>query len=389
MNLTVIRENGVNFVGAVVCDNWKGDTYMPMIFVWSPGDLGIAAASGVVFGGSFTVGSGPGAAPAVAEISDDDGFFQDTDTAGGVGETGDAQLLTADLILDGVTGGTVGETIHNAAEATITNTTTGETGRLLYITIGGGTVADFVGYATTIELTPGATYTVSAFTPLGSEPFDNIVLCFMRGTRILTPQGDVGIENLKVGDEVVTAHGSPQVIRWIGRRKLNHQDLMQNPKLRPVRIAQSALMQGLPERDLLVSRQHRMLVSSKVAARMFGQQSVLVAAIKLTELPGIAVDEDVNEVEYFHLLFDKHEVIFAEGAPTESLFTGEEALKAVSAEAREEILTLFPELAFKNDADRPVAAQLIPDGKQQRKLVARLISNHKAPLESYRATAEQ
>ncbi|MDG1339311.1 MAG: Hint domain-containing protein [Paracoccaceae bacterium] len=61
-------------------------------------------------------------------------------------------------------------------------------------------------------------------------------------------------------------------------------------------------------------------------------------------MPGIFVDPDHGEVEYFHLLFDHHEVIFAEGAPTESFYTGPEALKAISAEAMEEILAILPEL---------------------------------------------
>ena len=124
-----------------------------------------------------------------------------------------------------------------------------------------------------------------------------------------------------------------------------------------------------------------MLVSSKVAERMFGLNSVLISAIKLTELPGIEVDDSTTEVEYIHLLFDKHEVIFSEGAPTESLYTGAEALKALSYQAREEFLTLFPEL---NSADHiPESAVLIPKNGQQRQFVARLAKNRKMPLEGY------
>ena len=93
-------------------------------------------------------------------------------------------------------------------------------------------------------------------------------------------------------------------------------------KLWPVRICVGALGNGLPERDLLVSRQHRMLVSSRIALRMFGQADVLIPAIRLTALPGIAIDTNVTEVEYFHILLANHEVVFAEGAATESLYTG-------------------------------------------------------------------
>ena len=105
---------------------------------------------------------------------------------------------------------------------------------------------------------------------------------------------------------------------------------------------------------------------------------MLIPAIKLTALPGIYLDTTVPSVDYVHLLFERHEVIFAEDAPTESLFTGPEALKSVSEEAREEILSIFPELA---DLDyTPKAARLIPPGRRQKKLVERHLKNNRPLL---------
>ena len=95
---------------------------------------------------------------------------------------------------------------------------------------------------------------------------------------------------------------------------------------------------------------------------------------RLTSLPGIFVDPDHGEVEYFHLLFDHHEVIFAEGAPTESFYTGPEALKAISAEAMEEILAILPELNLLSYAPDPACH--IPTGDLQKKLVARHAKNN-------------
>jgi hypothetical protein len=66
---------------------------------------------------------------------------------------------------------------------------------------------------------------------------------------------------------------------------------------------------------LLISRQHRLLVSWPISQRMFGTQDCLIAAIKLTDLPRIAIDTDCTDVTYIHLLFDQHEVITANGAP--------------------------------------------------------------------------
>ena len=203
--------------------------------------------------------------------------------------------------------------------------------------------------------------------------------CFVWGTLIQTAHGEVPIEDLSEGDDITTLclAGELQQTRKL-RRIFRRQVPTTNPKLRPIRIMARALGNGLPKRDLLVSRQHRMLVQSKIAERMFGTSEVLIPAIKLTALPGIFVEDDLATVEYFHLLFDQHEVIYAEGAPTESLFTGPEALKAISPQAREEILSIFPEISEEDYAPEP--ARYIPDGKRQKQLIARHAKNGKSLL---------
>lgn len=206
--------------------------------------------------------------------------------------------------------------------------------------------------------------------------------CFTKGTVILTPSGEVLIEDLRVGDLVCTLDNGPQPIRWLGSRTVAFEDsFIACNKLRPVRIHAGALGRGLPKRDLVVSRQHRLLISSNISARMFGCHSVLSAANKLTALPGVYVDESISSVEYFHLMFDQHEIIFAEDAPTESLYAGTEALKAVSVKAREEILTLFPE--FSNAEFIPKSALPIPTGRLQVQLVARHLKNNTSLLENF------
>lgn len=207
---------------------------------------------------------------------------------------------------------------------------------------------------------------------------DGLVPCFTAGTHIQTPSGLVRVELLQVGHWVETIDNGPQQIRWIGRRKFSKTELTKDPKLRPVRILAHALGKQLPSRDLVVSRQHRMLVTSKIAERMFNKTSVLISAIKLTDLAGIFVDQDLNEVEYVHLLFDRHEIILAEGAPSESLYVGSEALKAVSPAARDEISKIFPSLV--NSSTMPKAAAFIPAGKHQKKLIERHAKNNKPLL---------
>jgi hypothetical protein len=208
----------------------------------------------------------------------------------------------------------------------------------------------------------------------------SIIVCLTQGAMIATPKGERAIETLRVGDIVTTQNG-PKTLRWIGQRTVTATDLALNDKLRPVRISAGAMGQGLPDRDMLVSRQHRMQTASPIAARMFASSQVLISAIRLTALPGIYVDMVADHVSYFHLLFDAHEIIFANGAPTESLFTGPQVLNAISTEARQEIMALFPELSC-DDRAHPAPACLIPTGRQQRTLMDRHIKNNKPVLVS-------
>ena len=106
---------------------------------------------------------------------------------------------------------------------------------------------------------------------------------------------------------------------------------------------------------------------------MFGQVELLVAAIKLTVLPDIYVDERADDIEYVHLLFDKHQIIFAECAPTESLFPGPEAMKALPKEALEEMQALFPQLV--DPMNESQSARLIPIGTRQNQLIAWHLKN--------------
>ncbi|WP_424941563.1 Hint domain-containing protein [Aliiroseovarius sp. S253] len=201
------------------------------------------------------------------------------------------------------------------------------------------------------------------------------IICFAKGTRIATPDGHQLIETLREGDKVLTAKGEAHTIRWIGRREVSAFELLHAPKLCPVRIRAGALGNQLPVRDLLVSRQHRILIKSKVAERMFGTKEVLIPAIKLTECSGIEIDDRPRPIEYFHILLDEHEILLANGAPAESLFTGPEALKALSPEAVEEISTLFPEILERISLQGPAAP--VPPNKRVKHMLARHRKNNK------------
>jgi hypothetical protein len=233
------------------------------------------------------------------------------------------------------------------------------------ITYTDGTTATLA--ARIIQMTNGDTYLAPSFTatdiatqelkPIQSLTLNSIsnsttvsfnadrtdinYVCFAAGSMIATPSGEVAVQTLQAGDLVTTVDDGAQPIRWVDS---NTVDLAQMPKMRPVRIRAGALGGGLPVADLLVSPQHRILVRSAIAQQMFGTSEVLVAAKQLLVLDGIDLADDMTEVTYTHFLFDKHQIVISNGAQTESLYTGPEALKSVGPAARDEILALFPEL---------------------------------------------
>lgn len=216
----------------------------------------------------------------------------------------------------------------------------------------------------------------------GSElTWDNTnVLCFADDTLIETGRGARAIGGLRVGDLVMTRDAGLQPIRWIGSRTLNAATLVDDwPRLCPIRIAAGALGAGVPRRDLVVSPQHRILVRSKIARRMFGADEILVAAKHLCQIEGIRIADDLGGVTYVHLMFDAHHILLANGAEAELLFTGPEAMKSLAPAARDEIRAIFPDLDLSVTA--PVAARALLSGRMGRELARRHAKNGK-PLVS-------
>jgi len=163
----------------------------------------------------------------------------------------------------------------------------------------------------------------------------NTVPCFVAGTLIRTPGGEVPVETLEAGDLVVTQDDGVQPLRWVGCRTVpatgNHA---------PIRIAAHTF--GV-HRTLMVSPQHRVLIRDSISELLFGEPEVLVAAKHLLN------DRTVTRrtggmVTYHHLLFDEHQVVFSEGLPTESFLPGPQATDSFEQDLLEELQSLFPEL---------------------------------------------
>lgn len=176
------------------------------------------------------------------------------------------------------------------------------------------------------------------------EEIENVIPCFTPGTKIATPKGERLVEELKVGDRVITRDNGIQEIRWVGAKEMTGAEFERAQHLKPVLIQQGALGNDLPERDMMVSPNHRVLVANDKTALYFEEREVLVAAKHLTGLEGVDIVE-VSSTTYIHIMFDQHEVILSDGSWTESFQPGDMSLAGIGNAQRQEILELFPELA--------------------------------------------
>lgn len=149
----------------------------------------------------------------------------------------------------------------------------------------------------------------------------DFVACFVRGTRIHTPSGPCNVEELRAGDLVLTVDNGVQTLRWIGHRLIGVAEQMLDPTRRPVRIDPETLGPGLPHRTLWLSQLHAVAICSSIAKRMTGHSELLVRANRLCGAPGITREPQLRPVAYFHLQFDRHELVLAEGVPAESLYS--------------------------------------------------------------------
>ena len=171
------------------------------------------------------------------------------------------------------------------------------------------------------------------------------VICFTPGTRIMTPRGNVRIEDLREGDKVQTKDSGAQEIQWIGSRRMTGARLFAMPKLRPVRIRPGAFGIGEPDEEIIVSPEHRMLVKGVVARALFNTPEVLVAARDLVNGESVIRDTQLKEVTYIHMLLPRHEVLFANGVETESFHPANTALSTIAESDRARLLERLPQAA--------------------------------------------
>lgn len=160
--------------------------------------------------------------------------------------------------------------------------------------------------------------------------------CFTRGTMIETARGEIAIEELKAGDMVRTADHGLQEIRWIGSRSVKAKG-----RKAPILFRKGTIGNT---RDLMLSPAHRVVLQGWQSEVLFGNGELLASAQSLVNDATICRDETSDSVEYFHILFDQHEIIFSDGAATESFHPGDASVGNMAQESRAEIFRLFPEL---------------------------------------------
>ena len=265
-------------------------------------------------------------------VIDDSNGLRDAEF-GDFTHTGGSDAPDQDVTSSNVTGISIGDTVDSRYKYTFTGSD-GSSGTVYFVATNGAANYGPLMVSNT-PLDPAVTYTFGVFNTDGAVNYSNLVQCFVRGTRIETNRGQVSVEDLGIGDLVKTMDHGYQAIRWIGAKTVPAEG-----DLAPIRIKAGALGNS---RDLLVSPQHRMLLTGWRLELLFAEDQALATAKSLIN-DGTITRQSGGTVEYFHVMFDTHEIIFAEGAPTESFHPGQQALDSLADATREEIFGLFPEL---------------------------------------------
>ncbi|MDJ1009041.1 MAG: Hint domain-containing protein [Paracoccaceae bacterium] len=168
------------------------------------------------------------------------------------------------------------------------------------------------------------------------------VICFTPGTVLDTPAGPRRVEDLHEGDKVSTKDDDAQEILWIGSRRMSGARLHAMPELRPVRLRAGAINGDVPQPDLVVSPQHRIVLKGQVARALFGTPEVLVTARDLMDDRGILIDRARQDVTYVHILLPRHQIVWANGVETESFHPASTNLQTITEDQRARLLDIAP-----------------------------------------------
>ena len=169
-------------------------------------------------------------------------------------------------------------------------------------------------------------------------------ICFTRGTSLLCKDGEKLVEDIRPGDLVWTKDNGYKPVKWVASRKISKDSLLANPHLKPITIPKNSFGNGVPSSDLSVSPQHRININHHMMSLLFGFEEAFVPAKHLVDTTEAYINENFETVEYFHIMFDTHEVVASNNLETESFFVGDTAVNALEDSTVDELKELFPEL---------------------------------------------
>lgn len=192
------------------------------------------------------------------------------------------------------------------------------------------------------------------------------VICFTPETQISTPEGKRRVGDLEEGDLVETMDDGPQPVRWVGWRRVTGARLMAMPELRPVRIRGDAVGIGIPDEDLVVSPEHRLLLRGTMARDLFAEDEVLVAAKDLINDHSIIRERHSGHVTYVHILFDRHQIVFSNGLATETFHPAAMPVQTVAEDQRSALKERLP--------------GVLPDGSNYGPFARRMLTGAEAAI---------
>lgn len=165
------------------------------------------------------------------------------------------------------------------------------------------------------------------------------------GTNIRTPCGARRIELVRPGDMIVTRTAGLQPVRMIWKRLITQEQMRQNPDLAPIRLTARAIGPMMPQQDLLVAPDHRLLIPGFRVQGMPDNQCVLAEARELAGTSdAVYIDRSHETVAYYQMVFDSHQVFAASGLPVESFLPTAEALSTLGPDMRDDLIRRYPQL---------------------------------------------
>ena len=176
----------------------------------------------------------------------------------------------------------------------------------------------------------------------------------VEGANVRTPCGLRRIELVRPGDLIVTRNNGLQPVRMIWKRTVSQEDMQQNGDLAPIRLKPRAIGPMMPQRDLLVAPDHRLLIPGFRVAGMPNDKCVLAEAREIAGTSdAVYIDRSLETVQYYQMVFDCHQVLTANGQPVESFLPSPSNIASLNGEMRDALVSRFPQLRREPNAYPP------------------------------------